>query len=279
MQPISGSPAGHSRGGVGVERAPDPAAGRTAGAVALDVGEDDVAVVTLSRLPHNYLEEADVADLGDAFFEAAESGARCIVLASTGRNFCAGASLQSKLGGGVTFDMYRHIPRLFEHPLPVVAAVQGRAVGAGLGLALVADFRVATARSSFVAPFTSLGFHHGFGLSATLPRVVGPQRASAMLLAGVVVRGEEAHRIGLADRLATEDDLGAEALAFAREIAAAAPLAVGAVRTSLRGGLAAEVRAALAAEQGVQERLMKTEDFLEGVAAAADRRDPHFCGR
>jgi 2-(1,2-epoxy-1,2-dihydrophenyl)acetyl-CoA isomerase len=249
--------------------------------VTLDLGADragGVAVAALNRPPHNYLTESGVQALGQAFEDAVRAGTRCLVLAATGRNFCAGASLQAKLGGGVDFGMYEHIPALFSQPIPIVAAVQGRAIGAGLGLALAADYRVVTAQTRFAAPFTKLGFHHGFGLSVTLPRVVGPQRASDMLVVGTEVGGGQAYSIGLADRLAPEEELLACALGLAGEIATAAPLGVRAVRQGLRGDLAGQVRQALATEQEIQETLMRTADFVEGVAAASERRAPRFRG-
>ena len=88
--------------------------------------------------------------------------------------------------------------RLFANPTPVVAAIQGAAVGGGLGLALMADFRVASPEARFSANFARLGFHHGFGLTVTLPRLVGQQRAAEMLYTGQRVKSDEALRIGLA---------------------------------------------------------------------------------
>jgi 2-(1,2-epoxy-1,2-dihydrophenyl)acetyl-CoA isomerase len=247
--------------------------------VRLDLRDDGVAVVTLDRPPHNYIDAEDMAALAQALAAAAEHGARSVVLASNGRNFCAGASLQSKLGGGVDFSMYDQIPALFAQPLPVIAAVQGKAIGAGLGLALVADFRVSCDRTSFVAPFTRLGFHHGFALSVTLPHVVGRQHSLEMLIAGKEISGHRALSIGLADAFVTEQNLMAHALRMAHDIAARGPLAVRAVRVGLRGGIAEEVAQALRAERAVQEELMQTDDFVEGVASAAERREPRFRGR
>jgi 2-(1,2-epoxy-1,2-dihydrophenyl)acetyl-CoA isomerase len=246
--------------------------------VDVTVDERGIATVILRHPPHNYIEEDDVAAIADALELATARGARAVVLASAGKNFCAGASLESKINGGVTFGMYEHIPRLFEAGKPIVAAVQGAAVGAGLGLALVADFRVTTASSRFVAPFTKLGFHHGFGLSVTLPRVVGHQRAAELLYTGSPVDGAMALRIGLADRLVNEATLIAQAQKFALAIARSAPLGVSAVRRTMRGELGAQVREALVMEQREQENLMVTKDFVEGVAAAAERREPTFTG-
>jgi 2-(1,2-epoxy-1,2-dihydrophenyl)acetyl-CoA isomerase len=161
---------------------------------------------------------------------------------------------------------------------PVVAAVQGAAVGGGLGVALTADFRVASAESRFAANFARLGIHHGFGVSVTLPLVVGNQRALELLYTGARVNGEDAHAIGLCDRLVPAERLREEAAAFAREIAISAPLAVRAISETMRGDLAERLRAATEREGAEQAKLFGTADFKEGVAAAAERREPRFTG-
>jgi 2-(1,2-epoxy-1,2-dihydrophenyl)acetyl-CoA isomerase len=168
--------------------------------------------------------------------------------------------------------------RLFRQPLPIVAAVQGAAVGGGLGVALAADFRVVAPEARFTANFALLGFHQGFGLSVTLPRVVGPQAAMELLTTGRRIGGEEALRIGLADRLVPRDEVRAGAHALAAEIAAAAPLAVRSIRATLRGDLADQLAAAVDHERVEQQRLMRTADFREGVAAVAERRPGRFTG-
>ena len=104
--------------------------------------------------------------------------------------------------------------------------MQGAAIGGGCGLALSADFRVATPQSRFSANFARLGFHHGFALTVTLPAVVGSQAAADLLLTGRRVGGEEALALGLCDRLADDDDLLAQAIGYADELAASGPLAV-----------------------------------------------------
>jgi 2-(1,2-epoxy-1,2-dihydrophenyl)acetyl-CoA isomerase len=161
----------------------------------------------------------------------------------------------------------------------VVAAVQGAAIGGGLGLALWPDFRVAAPEARFSANFAKLGFHHGFGLTVTLPRVVGQQRALELLYTGARIDGERAHAIGLVDRLVPLAGLRDAARAFAAEIAASGPLAVDAIRETMRGALAEEIRAATKRERSEQDRLQHTADFREGVAATAERRAPMFRGR
>ena len=243
------------------------------------VGEDHVATVEFDRPPHNHFDVELIGALADAYEQLdGDPACRVIVLCSTGRHFCAGANFAGagEAGGEA---LYEQAVRMFAAATPVVAAVQGAAIGGGLGLALSADFRVASASSRFAANFARLGIHHGFGLTVTLPAVVGMQAALELLYTGRRVKGEEAHALGLCDRLAADDELRATAHALASEIALSAPLAVRSIRQTMRGGLADRVRAATRRERSEQEPLFATEDFQEGVRAMADRRAPRFTGR
>jgi len=249
--------------------------------VTLDGG---VALLEIHRPPANYFDEALVGAIVEAARSLdADSRCRVLVLCSEGKHFCAGADFGA--GGGFGSDrvavserLYRRAVQLFRTEKPIVAAVQGSAVGGGLGLACAADFRVADAGTRFVANFARLGFHQGFGLSVTLPRIVGPQVAADLLYTGRRVGGEEAVRIGLADRFAEPGRQRETALAWAREIAAAAPLAVTSIRATLRAGLADQVEEALTHELSEQSRLWSTEDCAEGIAASLERRAPVFRG-
>ena len=237
-----------------------------------------VGVVCLRRPPNNYFDTALVAAVADAYEAlAASAWCRAVVLTSEGRHFCAGLDFASNANQDIA-ELYRQARRLFAAPLPVVAAVRGAAVGGGCGLALSADFRVATAGSRFSANFSRLGFHHGFALSVTLPGAVGQQAAADLLLTGRRVGGEEALALGLVDRLAEEDDLEDDAATYAGELAAAAPLAVRAIRATLRRGLLERVGEAMDHESAEQRRLRDTADFAEGVRASAERREPRFEG-
>ncbi|HEY3186074.1 MAG TPA: enoyl-CoA hydratase/isomerase family protein [Solirubrobacteraceae bacterium] len=244
----------------------------------VETGEDFVATVEIHRPPENYFDAALVEALAEAY-EAldGDDACRAIVLCSEGRHFCAGARLGA---GGVdeTARLYAAAVRMFAAQTPVVAAVQGAAVGGGLGLALSADFRVASLESRFSANFARLGFHHGFGLTVTLPAVAGQQAAADLLYTGRRVRGDEAQGLGLCDRLVAAERVRDEARALAAEIAGSAPLAVREIRRTLRADLADRVRVAVEREAFEQARLAATEDFAEGVRAMAERRPPRFRG-
>jgi 2-(1,2-epoxy-1,2-dihydrophenyl)acetyl-CoA isomerase len=251
--------------------------------VTVELGDDFVATVELHRPPDNYIDISLVAALADAYEALGHDPAcRAVVLCSEGKHFSAGVAFGA--GDSASSDplqsgsFYNEAVRLFSAGTPVVAAVQGAAVGGGLGLALSADFRVASPESRFWANFARLGFHHGFGMTVTLPQVVGRQAALELLYTARRVRGEEARSLGLCDRLVGNDQIRDEAHKLAAEIAASAPLAVRSIRRTLRGELAEQVRQATQHEQAEQLRLMQTEDFREGLRAAAERRDPRFGG-
>lgn len=244
--------------------------GSAAGQVSL-TRHDAIGVIAFSRSPENFFDLPLLQRLADAF-EAADGDGdiRAMVLRSDGRNFCAGADLVKDSLDPV--KLYEQAERLFAVRKPSVAAIQGTAVGGGLGLALAVDFRVVTASTRMSANFVKLGMHPGFAITHTLPRLVGHQKAAELLLTGRRVNGEEALSVGLADRLVGEDVLQSAALAFAGEIADAAPLAVEATRETLRIDLLSEIRRHTALEATAQLRLRSTEDFAEGVRAVAERR-------
>ncbi len=247
------------------------------------LGGDHIATIEFDRAPDNYIDVGLAAAIADAI-EALEGDLNCraIILQSVGKHFCAGARLSADandLPSDAGNPLYDEVARMFQGSVPIIAVVQGAAIGAGLGLALAADFRVACPEARFGATFARLGFHQGFGITATLPRVVGEQVATEMLYTGRRVKGDEALSVGLCDRLVRAEDLQATARELALEIAASAPLAVRAIRRTMRGALADAVSAATGIEHIAQQILRRTEDYREGLAATAERRTPIFVGR
>jgi 2-(1,2-epoxy-1,2-dihydrophenyl)acetyl-CoA isomerase len=255
------------------------------GDITLTVGSDSVAYVEMHRPPDNYFDLPLIRSLVSAYEGAdADSRVRVIVLSAEGKHFCAGADFTAAssarpIEAGQEVNLYREAIKLFKTQKPVVAVVQGAAIGGGLGLACSADFRVAAPEARFAANFARLGFHQGFGLSVTLPGIVGMQLAMDLLYTGRRINGESAAQIGLADRLAPLASLREEAHQFAAEIAASAPLAVCSIRQTLRGDLARAVAEATDREEVEQTRLRQTQDFTEGIRATAERRTPIFLGR
>lgn len=247
------------------------------------IGDDHVATAEIQRPPNNFFDLALIEAIAEAF-RTLDDDDRCraIVLCADGKHFCAGANFgggnQSSTPEGSERHLYDAAFDLFSTRTPVVAAVQGAAIGGGLGLACMPDFRVAAPESRFSANFARLGFHHGFGLTVTLPRLIGEQKALELLYTGRRVGGDEALAIGLADRLVPVDQVRNAAHELAAEIATSAPLAVRSIRDTMRGDLADKIRVATDHEKAEQDRLRHTADWNEGVAAMAERRRPEFTG-
>lgn len=251
-----------------------------------------VALVEFQAPPHNFLTPALVEGVADAL-ESFDAGGdvAAAVIASQGRSFCAGASFgggsddgpdeagREPVGGSRTERLYAAAARICAVATPTVAVVHGPAIGGGLGLALTANLRVTCPEARFSANFAALGIHHGFGLSVTLPDLIGPSKASLVLLSARRFGGEEATELGLADECVPADEVRERGMALAAEIAANAPLALRSINSTLRAGLADRVRAATAHEAAEQAWLSATDDAREGIRAVAERRPGRFTGR
>jgi enoyl-CoA hydratase/carnithine racemase len=247
-------------------------------------------LVEIRRPPNNFFDIPLIKEIADAFESFDDDiHIRAVVLAAQGKAFCAGANF----GDGSTLDAQGRRPnepgpgvaplyvegnRLFRTKKPIIAAVHGAAVGGGLGLAMVADFRVTCPEARFCANFTRLGFHPGFGLTVTLPAVIGQTKAALMFYTSRRVTGQEAYATGLADLLVPQHQVRDAAIKFAGEIGENSPLGLIATRMTMRGDIADRVRRATDHELEEQTRLRKTKDFKEGVKAVSERRLPNFKG-
>lgn len=249
--------------------------------LSIEVGDDHVAIVEFDRPPSNFFDLSLLTSLAEECEQLADTtDTRAIVLCSAGKTFCAGADFSAPGENRDPGPVYEQALRLFNQPLPMVAAIQGASIGGGLGLALVADFRIAAPAASFAANFAQIGIHHGFGLSVTLPSAVGQKVAMDLLYTGRRIKAQEAQSCGLVDNVITPgSDLRHGARAFAAQIATSAPLAVRAIRTTLRDDLSKKFAIATAHERVEQQKLFLTADFQEGVAAVGERRSGEFIGR
>ena len=249
--------------------------------------EDHIATVTLNRPENRNSMTPDVLEgLAAAIARAREDReVRCIVLTGRGKSFCAGADFKSRGGESVeapherSYKLYSHFLSLLDVEVPVVAALNGHAIGGGLGLAVVCDLRVANRAAKYGANFVGLGMHPGMPTTYWLPRLMGVPKATELLLTGRLVDGGEAETSGLVHYAVEPEAVLDKAMDLAREIATAAPLAVRWTKQTIYHHLEWDPRSAAQFEAHVQSRTLETEDCKEGVKALLEKRDPAFRGR
>jgi len=258
------------------------------GAAVTYAREELVGVITLDRADNR---NSMTPELLDAFAAAsaaarADGEARCLIVTGAGNFFSAGADFKSNVQRGAghqlpherSFAMYEPFLSLLAIEVPVIAAMNGHAVGGGFGLALLCDLRIAAKSAKYGANFCRLGLAPGLGISYVLPRVIGASRAAELLFTGRLLTGEEAAEIGLASQALDAEAVLPRAREIAGEIASSAPIAVRATKRALYEGLGWEVRRAAWREALVQAETLATADFAEGVAALLAKREPRFRG-
>ncbi len=245
-----------------------------------------VRTLTLDSPPVNALGRALVADLEGALGRlAADAEARCLVVRSAGRHFCAGADLKERRE--MTLDEVRaFVPRLAgicdalaAIPYPTIAAVRGTAAGGGLELALAADLRVVAADAQIGLRETALAILPGAGGTQRLPRIAGPARAKRWIFTARMHSASEALDDGVADRVAPPDRLDAEALELAAAVASNGPVAVRLAKRAIDRGLDLPMRDAAALEWECYQGVLGTEDREEALRAFAEKRPPRYRGR
>jgi 2-(1,2-epoxy-1,2-dihydrophenyl)acetyl-CoA isomerase len=254
-------------------------------AVLVDDLDGGVRVLTIDR-PHrmNALDPACAYELAEALRQAqSDARVRAIVLTGAGSNFCTGADLKHRKQPGeesVLRPLQICAGILLQGPLPVIAAVDGAAFGAGLSLALACDRIVASESARFCAPFTGIALVPDVGMVRTLPRRVGAARAREWMIEGTVVDATTALQHGLVDELASEAPALQVAAERARLWAGRAPMAMAALKRLEAGeGEATPLAELFARECTEQSALTASADFAEAVAAFRERRPAQFQGR
>jgi 2-(1,2-epoxy-1,2-dihydrophenyl)acetyl-CoA isomerase len=247
---------------------------------------EGVATLTLNRPDALNALHADMIDeMIDAIEQLADARtARVLVLTGAGRAFSAGADLTPPPGGSSGNNAIhethynRLLTRLVELTCPVIASVNGPAVGAGCALALLSDFVIADRSTYFLQAFVNIGLVPDFGATWLLPRLIGPARATEMLVLGEKVPAERAEQWGLIYQVVEGADLAAQTRAFAQRLASGPTLAYGMIRQGILYGLEHSLMDTVALERRNQLLASRSRDFKEGVEAFRAKRKPRFLG-
>jgi enoyl-CoA hydratase/carnithine racemase len=250
--------------------------------------DNRIAQITLNR-PDN--RNSMTPDMMAAFQEAVEevkrlADLRCLIITGSGKSFCAGADFKSdrkdsrhRLPNEVLMDAYRPFLSLVRVEIPIIASMNGHAIGGGFGLALVCDIRIASKDSKYGANFARLGLHSGMGISYMLPRLVGLPMANELLFTGRLFTGDKAAEMGLVNYAVASEEVLTKARDLATEIAACAPVAVKMIKRSIYRGLDWNLEKAAEMEAHCQSRTFEMEDAGEGIRALLEKREPDFKGR
>jgi 2-(1,2-epoxy-1,2-dihydrophenyl)acetyl-CoA isomerase len=253
--------------------------------IRLETSPAAVATLTMARPDSlNALSGAMVDEMQEAVEGLQASGARCLLLTGEGRGFSSGADLAS--GEGLPQDageaLEKHfnplVEALFALPIPVVAAVNGPAAGAGASLALCADIVIAARSAYFLQAFVNIGLIPDAGATWLLPRLAGRARAMEMMLLGERIPAEQAQAWGLISRVVEDEHLSSEAVLLATRLAQGPTVALGLVRKLARNAEQLTLSEALAAERRAQRGAGNTRDFKGAVIAFLQKRQPQFDG-
>lgn len=254
--------------------------------VRVEAEDGGLRVLTLDKAPVNALGRELVLDLTEALERlTGEEEARCLIVRSAGKHFCAGADLKERKGMSLD-DVRAFVPKLAgccnllaSIPYPTIAAVGGAAAGGGCELAIAADFRILADNASIGLRETALAIIPAAGGTQRLPRLIGPSRAKRWVLAAEMHTAEEALRDGVADRVVPVAELDAAARELAETLAANGPVAVRLAKHAIEQGAHLPLDQALRVEWESYRRTLKTEDRVEALRAFAEKRPPRFRGR
>lgn len=214
---------------------------------------------------------------------AADEQVRCIVITGSGRGFCAGADLKSiqtkPIGDLLREDYNPLVKRIVETPKPVLAAINGAAVGAGANIALACDMRHMAESATFGEVFVRIGVVPDSGGFYFLPRITGTAKAFELMATGEIIKADEALRLGLVNRVFPDIELMSRTQEFAQKLAQAPTYALGVIKRGLTQSFSRDLESTLEFEAEEQANISKTHDYQEGIEAFLERRQPNFQGR
>lgn len=247
--------------------------------------EESFAVITLNRPPANAISEALMRELNDALASVeTDEAVRAVIVTGAGdRIFCAGADLGSAFSGGNLGAFIRFgngvLRKIERFPKPVIAALNGHALGGGCEIAMACHFRLLKESARMGQTESNLGIIPGFGGTQRMPRLIGRTRALEFLILGTQIPAPDCLTLGLVNRLTREGETLNDAKALARQIAARPPIATRLILESVDDGLEAPIDQALEIETRAFLETLRTEDAAEGIQAFFAKREPRFKGQ
>lgn len=247
--------------------------------------EESFAVITLTRPPSNAINEQLMRDLDAAITGLEPDGdVRAIIVTGAGdRIFCAGADLGSAFAGGSVEAFVRYgtgvLRKIERFPKPVIAAINGHAMGGGCEIAMACHFRLLKETARMGQTETNLGLVPGYGGTQRLPRLIGRTKALEYLILGTQIPAADCLALGLVNRLCAEGETLADAKELARQLARRPPIATALVIQAVNEGLDAPMEKALDIEVRAFLASLRTEDASEGIQAFFAKREPAFKGR
>ncbi len=247
--------------------------------------EESFAVITLNRPPANAISEALMRELNDALASVeTDEAVRAVIVTGAGdRIFCAGADLGSAFSGGNLGAFIRFgngvLRKIERFPKPVIAALNGHALGGGCEIAMACHFRLLKESARMGQTESNLGIIPGFGGTQRMPRLIGRTRALEFLILGTQIPAPDCLTLGLVNRLTREGETLNDAKALARQIAARPPIATRLILESVDDGLEAPIDQALEIETRAFLETLRTEDAAEGIQAFFAKREPRFKGK
>jgi len=277
---------------------PDTADNSTTPSVILDVNHDHgFATITLNRPDRlNSLNNDLLESLVDTLdVVAADDSIRAVILTGAGRAFCSGADTDEMVGGSGDgphkpgpggaealrrgFKLARKvILGIYQMEKPVIAAINGSAVGAGFDLACACDMRVASNTARFMAAYIHVGLFPGYGGTWLYPRIFGTAKAAELMYTGNFMEVDEADRLGFLNSVVSEDDLINTAEKMARRVAAGPPIAIRLAKTMMRRGMSMDLETSLEMSAAVEAITLSSNDHAEGMVALREKRRPDFKG-
>lgn len=256
--------------------------------VHFSIQDDHIGIMTLNRPAQaNALSAAMLEEINQTIQEIKhDENIRCLLMTGAGAKvFCAGADLKERRlmteqeAKEAVLTIQQTFTDIESLPVPVIAVINGHALGGGLELALACDLRIARAGALLGLPETGLAILPGAGGTQRLPRLIGPGKAKEMIFTGTSLRAEEAVQIGLIERISTADSLMNDAITLAKQITKNAPIALKEAKQAIQSSLDHDLQTGLTKEYEAYLRLIHTEDRLEGLKAFQEKRTPHYRGK